>query len=54
MIFEPIARSAQNRAPILRVDQNYLQTNKNELPFDPRHLGGPLGVAKKISMPVIY
>jgi hypothetical protein len=27
---------------------------KNELPFDPRHLGGPSGAAKKIFMPVVH
>jgi hypothetical protein len=28
--------------------------DQNELPFDPRHLGGPPGVSKKISMPVVH
>jgi hypothetical protein len=36
-----------NRAPILRRDYHYLWTDRNELLFDPRHLGDPSGVAKK-------
>jgi hypothetical protein len=28
--------------------------DQNELPFDPCHLGGPSGAAKKISMPVVH
>jgi hypothetical protein len=28
--------------------------DQNELPFDPHHLGGPPGAAKKISMPVVH
>jgi hypothetical protein len=27
---------------------------QNKLPFHPRHLGGPSGVAKKISMPMVH
>jgi hypothetical protein len=27
---------------------------QNDLPFDPRHLGGPFGAAKKIFMPVVH
>jgi hypothetical protein len=28
--------------------------DQNELPFDPHHLGGPLGAAKKISLLMVY
>jgi hypothetical protein len=28
--------------------------DQNEIPFDPRYLGGPLGVAKKIPMHVVH
>jgi hypothetical protein len=28
--------------------------DQNELSFEPRHLGGPSGVAKKIFMPVVH
>jgi hypothetical protein len=28
--------------------------DQNDHPFDPRHLGGPLGVAKKIPMHVVH
>jgi hypothetical protein len=28
--------------------------DQNELPFDPHHLGGPSGVAKKIFMPMVH
>jgi hypothetical protein len=28
--------------------------DQNELPFDPYHLGGPLGVAKKIYVLVVH
>jgi hypothetical protein len=27
---------------------------QNKLSFDPRHLGGPTGVAKKVSMPMVH
>jgi hypothetical protein len=40
------------RASNLRVDSHYLQTDKNGLPFDPRHLGGPSGVPKTIFEPI--
>jgi hypothetical protein len=42
-----------NHAPILRHDKHYLRTDQNELPFDPRYLGGPSGVPKNISLPVV-
>jgi hypothetical protein len=28
--------------------------DRNDLQFDPCHLGGPSGVAKKISMPMVH
>jgi hypothetical protein len=39
-----------NHAPILSQDLHYLQTDWNELPLEPRHLGELLGVSKMISM----
>jgi hypothetical protein len=30
------------------------RNRKNELPFDPHHLGGPSGAAKKIFMPMVH
>jgi hypothetical protein len=43
-----------NRAPILRRDKHYLRMDQNEIPFDPHHLGGPSGVAKNISLPMVH
>jgi hypothetical protein len=43
-----------NRAPILRQDYHYVQTNQNELPFEPRNLGVPSGVSKMISEPMVH
>jgi hypothetical protein len=43
-----------SHAPILHGDSHYLQTDQNELVFDPRHQDGPSSEAKKISMPVVY
>jgi hypothetical protein len=37
-----------NRAPIMPQDLHYLQTDRNELPLEPRHLGVPSGVSKMI------
>jgi hypothetical protein len=42
-----------SRAPILNQDYHYLQTNQNELPFEPRHVGVPSGVSKMISEPMV-
>jgi hypothetical protein len=42
-----------NRAPILYQDEHNLQTNRDELPFYPRHLGVPSGVSKMISEPMV-
>jgi hypothetical protein len=41
-----------NRAPILHQHQQRLQTDQNEIPHDPRHLGVPSSVSKTISKPM--
>jgi hypothetical protein len=43
-----------NCAPILHQDYHYVQTNQNELPFEPCNLGVPSGVSKTISEPVVH
>jgi hypothetical protein len=43
-----------NHAPIFNRHQHYLQIDQNEIPHDPRHLGGPLGVSKTISEAVVH
>jgi hypothetical protein len=43
-----------NRAPILRQEKHYLQTGRNELPLDSRHLCVPMGVPEMVSMPVVH
>jgi hypothetical protein len=40
-------------APILRQDEQYLQTDRNEIPYDPRHIGVASGVSKMISEPMV-
>jgi hypothetical protein len=42
-----------NCTHILRLDWYYLQTDQNELPLDPRHLGLPSGASKIISKPMV-
>jgi hypothetical protein len=42
------------RTPILRLDEKYLQTDRNELPLDPRQVGVPSGVPKMISKPMVH
>jgi hypothetical protein len=42
-----------NRAPILHQDEHNLQTDRNELPVEPCHLGGPSGASKMISKPMV-
>jgi hypothetical protein len=42
-----------NRAPMLRQDYHYLQTDQNELPIDPHHIGVPLGGSKIIPEPMV-
>jgi aminoglycoside N3'-acetyltransferase len=43
-----------NRAPILRKDYHYLQTDSNKLPLEPRHLGVSSDASKTISKPVVH
>jgi hypothetical protein len=52
--FRAFGTFGANLAPILRLDQHYLQTDWNELPLDTHHLGVPLGVPKMISMPLVH
>jgi hypothetical protein len=42
-----------NCAPILNQDWHNLQTNQNELPVEPRHLGVSSSVSKMISEPMV-
>jgi len=42
-----------NRALILRQDEHYLQTDQNEHPLVPRHLGVASGAFKMISKPMV-
>ena len=42
------------RALILRQDVHYLQTDRNEHPLVPRHLGVASGASKTISMPMVH
>jgi hypothetical protein len=42
-----------NRAPILRQDWHYLQTDQNKLLFEPCHLGVPSSASKTISEPMV-
>jgi hypothetical protein len=41
-----------NRAPFLHQNYNFLQTDQNELPLDPHHLGVQSGAPKMISEPL--
>jgi hypothetical protein len=43
-----------NRAPLLRQDYHYLQTDSNKLPLDPRHLGVLSGASKMISKAIVH
>jgi hypothetical protein len=43
-----------NRAPILHRYLHCLQTDRNQIPHDPRHLGVLSGVFKIIFEPVVY
>jgi hypothetical protein len=52
--FRAYCTFAINVAPILRQDYHYLQRNRNELPFDPHHLGVPSGLPKRISEPIAH
>jgi hypothetical protein len=51
--FQPYGTFDTICATILRQDYNYLQTDWNELPLEPRHLGVPSSVSKMISKPMI-
>jgi hypothetical protein len=42
-----------NSAPILRQDSHYLQTDRNEPPHEPRHLGVPSSASKTIPEPMV-
>jgi hypothetical protein len=42
-----------NRAPILRQDWHYLQTERNEHPLEPHHIGVPSGASKTIYEPMV-
>jgi hypothetical protein len=52
--FRAFGRFGANRAPIFNQDYHYLQTNQNELPFEPRHLGVSSGKSKMISEPMVH
>ena len=43
-----------NHAPILRQDEHYLQTDKNEVPLEPRHLRVTSGASKTILEPTVH
>jgi hypothetical protein len=43
-----------NRATILSQDLYYIQTDRNELLFEPRHLGVPSGASKTISEAMVH
>jgi hypothetical protein len=43
-----------NRAPILNQDYHCIQTDRNDLPFEPRHLGVPSGASKTISKAMVH
>jgi hypothetical protein len=42
-----------NRAPIMHWHWHHLQTDQNELPLEPCHLGVPSGASKMISEPMV-
>jgi hypothetical protein len=42
-----------NHAHVLQRNKHHLQTDQNEIPDDPRHLGAPSGASKTISEPVV-
>jgi hypothetical protein len=41
------------RAPIMCQDYHFLQTDRIELPLEPRHLGVPSGASKMIYEPIV-
>jgi hypothetical protein len=42
-----------NRAPILHKHKHHVQTDRNEIPRDARHLGVPSGASKTMSEPMV-
>jgi hypothetical protein len=42
-----------NNAPILNQDYHYIQTDRNELPFEARHRGVPSSASKTIYEPMV-
>jgi hypothetical protein len=52
--FQAYGTFGANCAPILRQDYHYLQTDRNGLPLEPRHLGVSSGAFKTYSDPVVY
>ena len=53
MISEPMVLKDGNCAPILNRHQHSLQTDRSEIPLEPRHLGVPSGAVKMISEPYL-
>jgi hypothetical protein len=51
--FHANAMFGANYAPILHQDYYYLQTDQNNLPLEPRHLGVPPGASKMITGPMV-
>ena len=51
--FQAYGTFGANRAPILHQHLHYLQTDRNEVPHDPRHLGVPSGASKTIYEPML-
>jgi hypothetical protein len=43
-----------NRAPTMHQVYYYVQTDRTELPLEPRHLGVPLSSSETVSMPMVY
>jgi hypothetical protein len=43
-----------NHAPILNQDYHSIQMDRNELPFEPHHLGVPSGASKTISEAMVH
>ena len=57
MISEPMVHSAQTMhlscIKISTISKWTIQTDRNEIPYDPRHLGVPSGASKTISEPML-
>jgi len=52
--FWPYVTFHANRAPILHQDQHYLQTDPNELPLEPLHLGVTSGASTVVSKSMVH